>query len=347
MPLERHGFKARHFRFPRRSGGPQSVGTEGETTTMAKDYISGCNALVCFLDLLGTSKVFIDAEAMDERHPHVDRVRYDAVRYKRIHNIMRDNLGKTPQIGDIKNHKAGAYLFSDSAFLICPLDAYPSGKAKTDNEWEFGTFLGDIADCQRDLLLEGVIARGYITFGRVFLGKDFLVGPAVCRAVANEKGVQGPFVVIDKHIFSFIAEGYFRQQSALFKKNPFAETSFNSLLLANSIDNTIFVNYMWDWWSVEQDGEKLFSEQKRLIESEGLKNSDAVRKCLPLASYHNYMAEQLLGKLSDEQKPRFYVSDEIIGLLGKVVTKAFRNPDKELENIAEHAFSTVVTERKQ
>ena len=179
------------------------------------------------------------------------------------------------------------------------------------------------------------------------MGKDFLVGPAVCRAVEKEKKVEGPFVEIDKQLFSFIAEGYFRQQPALFKKNPFGETNFNPLVLANSADNTIFVNYMWDWWSVEQDGEKLFSEQKRLIESEGLKNSDAARKCLPLASYHNFMAEKLLGNLSDEQRPRFYVSDEIIGLLGKIATKNFRSPDKELESIAEDAFSTVLKERRQ
>ncbi len=313
---------------------------------MAKDYISGCNALVCYLDLLGTSNVFDCAEKLDKKYSHLDRVRYDAVRYKRIHNIMRDNLGKTPPKSDINKHKAGAYLFSDNAFLICPLDTYPSGRAKTDNEWEFGTFLDDIANCQRDLLLEGVIARGYVTSGRIFMGKDFLVGPAVCRAVKQEKKVAGPFVEIDKQIFTFIAEGYFRQQPTLFKKNPFSETGFNSLLLANSDNDSIFVNYMWNWWSVEEDGEKLFSEQKRLIETEGLKNSEAARKYLPLASYHNYMAEKLLGNLPAEQKLRFYVPDEIIGLLGKIATRNFLSPDNELEEIAERAFATVEEERE-
>ena len=39
MPLTRHGFKARHFPFPRRSGGPQSVGAEEEETMIDPDSV--------------------------------------------------------------------------------------------------------------------------------------------------------------------------------------------------------------------------------------------------------------------------------------------------------------------
>lgn len=309
--------------------------------------MSACTALVCYMDLLGTSSVFANAEEIDARYQHIDRAKYDAIRYKKIHNILRANLGNEPKSRDVERHRAGAYLFSDSAFLICSLDTYCGGKAKTDNEWVFGTFLEDVANCQRELVLEGVVVRGYITMGRVFFGKDFLVGPAVCRAVHNEKNVRGPFVEVDKKIFSFVAEGYFRQQPSPINKNPFCEAGFYPMLLASSDDNAVFVNYMWDWWSVEQDGEKLFSEQKRLIESEGLKNCEAAQKCLALATYHNFMVEKLLGKLPAEQKPRFYVSDETIGYLGKIATRRFGNPDKELESIAERAFSTVLKEREQ
>ena len=40
MPCLRHGFKARHFPFPRRSGGPQSVGAEEVIEKMSVQVVS-------------------------------------------------------------------------------------------------------------------------------------------------------------------------------------------------------------------------------------------------------------------------------------------------------------------
>lgn len=118
---------------------------------------------------------------------------------------------------------------------------------------------------QLSLALDGIFARGAITFGSFYADPDFIAGPALNRAVALEKAGGWPRVTLDEDSTALAMYGLLEQEAA----GPSA--TWRSSLMVDQND-VVFVNYL--------DSIELVVEEADRAREALRRHRDAVRRNL-------------------------------------------------------------------
>ena len=292
-------------------------------------------AFVCYLDLLGTKGRFLNKES----------TRHEIDRLARVQQIMRNILAAN-QPSDENTTCSNAFFFSDGGCVVEETDAHFNGEAQTDNELACSFFLQNIADCQTELIREGFLVRGYATVGMVGVGPDFAVGPAVCKAVAGEASVCGPFVQVDEELLQFVYKGYYRERRG--RKAPddelFGGESWNDFFLYDQRSGAILLNYMNNWEDLDVDITEALARQKETIESYGPKTEQSAAKYFALASFHNQVVQMRFPHLANDPGTRFLVSEDALSMMAQFNAFSLSNAIDKLTSIRAQAYASVQKE---
>lgn len=144
--------------------------------------MSSKNSFVAFIDLLGfQTMVNYDASRPDHDSFYLEKL-YEA------HLRAKESLGKV--------ENSTVTQFSDSIVLARPFN--PSA---------FPDFLAQIAAYQKDLLLNGLLCRGGISFGRHFQREDFIFSKALVEAYLIESREAGnPRIVVAQDLVELLSD---------------------------------------------------------------------------------------------------------------------------------------------
>lgn len=158
----------------------------------------------------------------------------------------------------------------------------------------------DLVHAQGELIREGVLLRGGVSFGPIYTSKGRVFGPALVAAYELEsKFALYPRIVIDP---ALLAEF---QKNALLKAahHDFEdEEAYVSSLMQRGDDGIWFVDYIRAFESELDDIEMypIFLQAHRQLIVEGAKRfaglSGPMSKYLWLASYHNELVSELNAK---------------------------------------------------
>lgn len=171
---------------------------------------------VLFLDLLGTSKERSDEEAQE----HLIATR------KALANAR--HWGGS-EIWD--QHTSVSSWFSDNLGLAFPLHG------ALDMCSTVGLCVTSAAAHQLSLALDGMFARGAISFGYFFADRNFMAGPALNEAVRLEKAAFWPRVALDEAAVAIAYKGLIDQEFS----GP--DAAWRGDLVCDEKDE-VFVNYL-------------------------------------------------------------------------------------------------------
>ncbi len=123
-------------------------------------------------------------------------------------------------------------------------DPYHSGEGLL--YWE----LLDLVHVQAELVREGVLLRGALTIGDIFIKDAITFGPALIRAYELESTVAiTPRVIIDPLVFILL------EQYPALRGNPIEdEMQYLCRVLKKDRDGVWFIDYLRAWWGKDPRG---------------------------------------------------------------------------------------------
>ncbi|MGH9669479.1 MAG: hypothetical protein ACRD3A_05130 [Terriglobales bacterium] len=154
-----------------------------------------------------------------------------------------------------------------------------------------------LARIQGLLAIEGILIRGGITFGRVFVDSSFVFGPALVRSYELEQNAIYPRLVIDKDLVHDVrlSQDYVECGEDC---TYFLDYLFGPLVAEHAVHGH-------DPWPVLK-AHKEMVQQKLCNKTlkEGVR-----RKFLWLARYHNSAVKRLRGRLTGLRADQFYACE--------------------------------------
>lgn len=213
---------------------------------------------VAFIDLLGFSEM-VRADCESSQGPKFLRLLYDA--HLRATSIFGRDLD------------AGLTQFSDSVVFSRPFDL----SALPD-------FISSIAAWQRSLLMDGLLCRGGIAFGKHFAKERFLFSKALIDAYHLESNkAKYPRIIVSHDLMELAA----------------SKVNLSELRVVKEEDGAAFVDYLYT--DAQEDVERLAKVVGEIIDNTPSGYASVEEKMRWLARY----ADHKLGtKLSG---PRFAV----------------------------------------
>lgn len=219
---------------------------------------------VLFLDLLGTSA----SRSEDEAQEHL-------LATHRALTVARHYGGSERW----DQHMSVSSWFSDNLGLAFPR------QPGLDLAAVVGLTVVAAAAHQLSLALDGIFARGAITFGSFYADPDFIAGPALNRAVALEKAGGWPRVTLDEDSTALAMYGLLEQEAA----GPSA--TWRSSLMVDQND-VVFVNYLDSIELVVEEADRAREALRRHRDAvrrnlDGSHSSEIHNKYRALATYHD------------------------------------------------------------
>jgi hypothetical protein len=178
-------------------------------------------SIVSYFDILGFKKIVEEA-----KNPE------DVARKLRL--LKRSSL---PSEGIAEAFGNTFTNFSDLILRTVPI--LPNPKLMGNEGLLYCEFM-DLVYIQVELISEGVLLRGAITIGDIFVNDDMVFGPALVRAYELESKVAvAPRVIIDPRMFQQLEE-----YPALRKHDIEAEMQYYLRVLKKDADGVWFVDYL-------------------------------------------------------------------------------------------------------
>lgn len=265
------------------------------------------NAVVAYFDTPGTKRRFGNGEPFSgwKTNPHfVGEIRRMYRAQKRIVKWL-DNADNEPY--RFSPDDSNIFLFSDCGFFVNFVN-HPF-----DVEGSFSSALESIGVCQTELLFEGLLIRGGISFGLCGVGPRFVSGPSPVRAVLADKKGNPPLLRVDPVVFNVMIDSYPKgnppEKSSSY--NWFVDPFWYDRFVVDGKTNNIFLNYMsaWEGYEPIYPQADLFELQKRMILSEGVKSDEAFEKYGVIALLHNYTLAHKFPCLSYEEMERLSIPE--------------------------------------
>ena len=218
--------------------------------------------VVCFLDLLGTTKLIAEAARANDEFGFVARF---------VHALLP--LHRSLETG-LEGSAYHWHAFSDTIVLSLSAD-------EPNVDFRIRTLCRDVAEIQSSLAREGFFARGAVAFGPYFAEERIGIGSGLLAAIELEKtDAMVPRIIVDSTIRSrLLARG---------GANP-TTTLPNDDFFAIDEDGQVFINYLRHRQSTEQ--EAVLVAHRDTLHAQLLEHSEvgAVRaKYIWLAAYHNW-----------------------------------------------------------
>jgi hypothetical protein len=178
-------------------------------------------SLVSYFDILGFRKIVAEAPSPE----YVANKLQALARFSSPDNVIAETFGNT-----FTN-------FSDLVLRTVPVDPNPQLRGGEGLlYWE----LLDLVHVQAELIADGVLLRGSITFGDIFIDEKTVFGPGLIRAYELEDQVAiAPRVIVDPHIFTLL-ETY----SALRGHDVEDEMQYLCRVLKKDSDGVWFIDYL-------------------------------------------------------------------------------------------------------
>lgn len=200
---------------------------------------------VAFIDILGFAEmVRVDCESSDP--PRHLQLLYDS--HMRAISLFGKDL------------ESGLIQFSDSIVFSRPFDL---GKLEG--------FLNDIATWQKSLLLDGLLCRGGITFGKHFVKDKFLFSKAMIDAYVLESSrARFPRIVVSDDLLQLAS----------------STVKIGSLKLHKEDDGATFVDYLR--WVNEEEKNKLVTAVKSITSEASELSSSVQEKSRWLSRYADH-----------------------------------------------------------
>ena len=246
-------------------------------------------AIVCFADILGFRAKTKCALQSGQEEEFLRRIKgslrkaYDLVRRDRTLD------GAVPPIFDMK-------VFTDNIVVAHPLRDLNFNLG----EPEFFTLLTLFAEVQANLASDGFFLRGAIAAGNHYQDDDIAFGKPLLEAVDLDESGGPPRLVIAPSVESLIA-------IQLTSYGDGGRTPHHSLLLEDSRDERLFVNYLeWTAFGNFPDGPidyeflKAHREHVRAGLEENESNSHVREKYEWLATYHNFVCRKFADRYPDQ-----------------------------------------------
>ena len=266
------------------------------------------NAVVAYFDILGTKQRFKNGA------PFRSWKETDLPASKEIERMYRAQKRIVKWLDNNANNESFStedrrlFLLSDCGYLV-DFVGHPF-----DVEYLFGSALQSISVCQMELVFEGLLIRGGISFGFCGVGPRFISGPGpVCAFLADARG-NPPLLCVDPVVFNVMIDSYPKgnptEKSSSY--NWFVSSFWYDRFVVDGKTNNIYLNYMSDWEGCESiyPQADLFELQKRMILSEGVKSEEAFEKYGIIARLHNYTLAHKFPCLSDEEMEQLSIPEE-------------------------------------
>jgi hypothetical protein len=226
------------------------------------------NSIVLFLDLLG-SRATAAGDAAQSSLEHI----FKALNFAKIGIFKTDS-----------DSRHVVTSFSDLIALGWPI--------REDAESEIGHTLVEASYHQFYLTTEGLLSRGGLTAGLVFMDEGFAFGPALAQAYEIERTrAKYPRIAVSPEVIGLVT-GHGAYYGGI-ERSPYDEE------LIYDMEGTPFVNYL----SVVNDGfmnpqEALSAHGKVIVAGLAQYGSDAsiLQKYQWLADYHNYWCRRTMPR---------------------------------------------------
>lgn len=203
---------------------------------------------LAFIDILGFSEM---VETDCAAPPDADTLNLDKL--FDTHSKTKEALGALEAYSLIQ--------FSDSVVL---------SRSFSHNMDDFRQFLDIVSRYQADLLENGLLCRGGISYGKHCEDSSFLFSKALINAYAIEtKTARYPRIVVDQNLLQLITPN---------------KVDLRTLPLLKGDDNEFFINYLQN--SQKEKSQEIISI---LIKSGGTKSSSVREKILWLSRYYDQL----------------------------------------------------------
>ena len=266
------------------------------------------NAVVAYFDILGTKQRFGNGA------PFRSWKETDLPASKEIERMYRAQKRIVKWLDNNANNESFStedrrlFLLSDCGYLVNYV-GHPF-----DVEYLFGSALQSISVCQMELVFEGLLIRGGISFGLCGVGPRFVSGPSLVSAFLADARGNPPLLCVDPVVFNVMIDSYPKGNppEKSFSYNWFVSSFWYDRFVVDDKTNNIYLNYMSDWEGCEPiyPQADLFELQKRMILSEGVKSDEAFEKYGVTALLHNYTLAHKFPCLSDEDVERLSIPEE-------------------------------------
>ena len=157
-------------------------------------------SLVAFVDLLGFSND-VESKSFDDVYKVLDQFYDNIVNFDNFHfQILKDsyeNIYQEWKFKMDKNH-AELRLFSD-----CVVWSYPVSEIPIMSGGPLDLLMSAFGELQIELFERGIVSRGGLTIGDLYIDKDKVFGPALVQAVDLEKRACYPIIVIDQSVIKW------------------------------------------------------------------------------------------------------------------------------------------------
>ena len=239
------------------------------------------NAIVTFLDILGFSSL-VSTSSAEETANVLNAVEY-----------FSDPTIRFPEEGAEPN-RAIVHIFSDTIVRVRPIERDDNRKFRTGILFQE---LYDLVHIQSELINHGVVLRGSVSFGPIYVNESRVFGPALIRAYELENNCAVfPRIVLDPQLLSE------------FENNELLRSEWNSFqdeyksvyqLLQEGEDAFWFIDYLRGIGSELDEPEMypdLLKTHKNLIitqASELTLPKNVIQKFMWLARYHNHLVNSL------------------------------------------------------
>jgi hypothetical protein len=261
-------------------------------------------SLVSYFDILGFRKIVAEAPSPE----YVASKLQALARFSSPDNTIAETFGNT-----FTN-------FSDLVLRTVPVD--PNSQLRGGEGLLYWELL-DLVHVQAELIADGVLLRGSITFGDIFIDEKTVFGPALIRAYELEDQVAiAPRVIVDPKVFAFL-----EKYPALRGHDVEDEMQYLCRVLRKDNDGVWFIDYLRAFATEANDQAAYLRFLKahrqlildRLPEFEQL--TSVLAKYGWLVNYHNVWVSGLnddaLEKLG-ATKETLFVPDDVTALLPSI-----------------------------
>jgi hypothetical protein len=258
-------------------------------------------SIVSYFDILGFKRIVAEAKEPSE----IER------KLKALSRFSSPSEGIIETFGNTFTN------FSDLVLRTVPV--LPNPQLRGDEGvlyWE----LMDLVHAQAELIGEGVLLRGGVTFGDIFVDGETAFGPALIRAYELESEVAGaPRVIVDPEIF-----GHLDTCRALRCHDTETEMQYLLRVLRKDTDGVWFVDYLRAFES-EADDEltylRFLKEHRQVIVnhlSQAKRLDSVLTKYGWLVNYHNNWVDSLNEEVLQglgASKEKLVIHDNLTALL--------------------------------
>lgn len=159
------------------------------------EHIETSDYYVAYFDVLGYKEYFNQPqEIMDEFSDNLCAAIDETV-------SVVNNMTSSKMMIELAQMKIEHRIFSDNVLLCLKKSSSPLEIVR------ILTFLQTVIDIQRKFVLEhGLLLRGGISVGPLFIDDAHLVGKVLIKVVAMEHSVKYPFIAVDESIYKILAE---------------------------------------------------------------------------------------------------------------------------------------------